>query len=190
MTNTNAGLAQLLDNATVLAERQYDDVDVGFEANRDMAPSCKVHQQVCRDSAAWRVRAHLVDRIPQLTGHGQAERSKAARFSYRGRQRRARQPAAHLPRQSRWLRPNARWRRCRAGTLAFRHPPPANLRKIQASEAGFGMSGGSTTVAGVASGETVCCVPFRSSRRCRPSRRISPGKCSLGRTLVRLCGSS
>jgi hypothetical protein len=81
------GIAEVLDKPAFFAERQYDGIHAGVDADRDMVATDEGHQQVHRDGAARGVFAYLVDRHTQLAGCGDADCSQRTRFCDRSRQR-------------------------------------------------------------------------------------------------------
>ena len=91
----DSGVAQMLDDAAIAAERHHYDIDVLIDADRDVATTDEVHQQVHRDCAPRGLRANVIDRRSQLTGPRQSQGAQAARFRHRRGQWPAGQTATH-----------------------------------------------------------------------------------------------
>jgi hypothetical protein len=56
------GIAEILDEAPLFAERQHYDVHARLDADRDMVATDEGHQQVYRDGAARGLFAYPIDR--------------------------------------------------------------------------------------------------------------------------------
>jgi hypothetical protein len=91
----DSGIAQMLDDAAIAAEGHHHNLDALIDADRDVATTGEVHQQVYRDRAAGGLSANVMDRRSQLTGRRQSQGAQAARFRHRCGQRPAGQTATH-----------------------------------------------------------------------------------------------
>jgi hypothetical protein len=91
----DSGVAQVLDNAAIAAERHHHNLDALIDAYRDVATTGEVHQQVHRDSAPRGLSANVIDRRSQLTRPRQPQGAQATRLGYRCGQRPAGETTAH-----------------------------------------------------------------------------------------------